>query len=97
MAASDRVNQIIIIALAGVVAAGIAWFAFDRQSGPQALEIDLPNATDQGPIEVYITGAVAEPGVYELDAGDRGSDVPLEPGGRPERAGRAADAGRGSG
>ena len=59
MAASDRINQIVMIALAGVVAAGIAWFAFDRQSGPQALEIELPNATDQGPIEGYITGAEA--------------------------------------
>ena len=86
MAASDRVNQIIIIALAGVVAAGIAWFAFDRQSGPQALEIDLPNATDQGPIEVYITGAVAEPGVYEVEAGDRVIDVLFEAGGHTEDA-----------
>ncbi len=60
---SDRVLQTIVIALAGVIAAGIVWFAFDRQSGPQALEIDLPNATDSGPIEVYITGAIAEQGV----------------------------------
>ena len=59
LAVSDRIPQIIMIALARLVAAGIAWFAFDRQGGPQALEIALPNVTDQGPIEVYMTGAEA--------------------------------------
>jgi len=83
---SERINQIIIIALAGVVAAGVVWFAFDRQSGPQALQIDLPNATEQGPIEVYITGAVAEPGVYEVEAGDRVIDVLFEAGGHTDDA-----------
>ena len=75
-----------MIALAGLVAAGIAWIAFDRQSGPQTLEIALPNATDQGPIEVYITGAVAEPGVYEVEAGDRVIDVLFEAGGHTDDA-----------
>lgn len=86
MAASDRVQQIIIIALVGAVAAGVVWFAVDRQNGPQALEIDLPNATEQGPIEVYITGAVAEPGVYEVEAGDRVIDVLFEAGGHTDDA-----------
>ena len=68
---SDRVQQIIIVALVAVVATGIVWFALDRQNGPGALVIDLPNTIETGPIEVYITGAVAEPGVYEMAAGDR--------------------------
>ena len=83
---SDRINSIILVALVGVVAAGVVWFAFDRQSGPQALRIDLPNATEQGPIEVYITGAVAEPGVYEVKAGDRVIDVLYEAGGHTDDA-----------
>ena len=83
---SDRANQIIIVALAGVVAAGIVWFAFDRQSGPRALEIDLPNTTESGPIEVYITGAIAEPGVYEMKDGDRVIDVLFEAGGHTDDA-----------
>ncbi len=86
MAASDRINQIVIIVLVGAAAAGIVWFAFDRQGGPQALEIELPNASDQGPIEVYITGAVAEPGVYEVEAGDRVIDVLFEAGGHTDDA-----------
>lgn len=86
MAASDRINQIIIVVLVGAAAAGIAWFAFDRQGGPQVLEIELPNATGQGPIEVYITGAVAEPGVYEVEAGDRVIDVLFEAGGHTDDA-----------
>ena len=85
-AVSDRVNQIIIVALAGVLAAGIVWFAFDRQSGPPALEIDLPSATESGPIEVYITGAIAEPGVYEMKDGDRVIDVLFEAGGHTDDA-----------
>ncbi len=85
MAVSDRIQQIIMIALIGVVAAGIVWFAFDRQGGPQALKIELP-ATEQGPIEVNITGAVAEPGVYEVEAGDRVIDVLFEAGGHTDDA-----------
>ena len=85
-AVSDRVNQIIIIVLAAIVAAGIVWFAFDRQGGPQALEIDLPNAIEAGPIEVYITGAIAEPGVYEMENGDRVIDVLFEAGGHTDDA-----------
>ncbi len=82
----DRVSQIIIIALVAVVAAGIVWFAVDRQNGPGALVIDLPNTVDEGPIEVYITGAVAEPGVYEVEPGDRVIDVLFEAGGQTDDA-----------
>ena len=70
MAASDRINQIIMVALVGAVVAGVVWFMFDRQSDPQALQIDL-EATDEGPIEVYITGAVENPDVYVVEDGDR--------------------------
>ncbi len=82
----DRVNQIIIVILAAVVAAGVVAFLVDRRNGPGALEIDLPNTTEAGPIEVYITGAIAEPGVYEMEDGDRVIDVLFEAGGHTDDA-----------
>lgn len=82
----DRIQQFVIIALAAVVAAGITWFAFERQNGPGALVIDLPSTVEEGPIEVYITGAVAEPGVYEVEPGDRVIDVLYEAGGQTDDA-----------
>lgn len=83
---SDRGLQIIIIALVAVVATGIVWFALDRQNGPGALVIDLPNTIEAGPIEVYITGAIAEPGVYQMADGDRVIDVLFEAGGHTDDA-----------
>lgn len=83
---SDSVQKMAIIALAAAVAAGIVAFAIDRQRGPEALEIDLPNAAEPGPIEVYITGAVAEPGVYEMHDGDRIVDLLYEAGGHTDEA-----------
>jgi competence protein ComEA len=85
-AVSDRVQQFVIVVLAAVVAAGIVAFVIDRQSGPDTLEIDLPNTVEAGPIEVYITGAVAEPGVYQMDNGDRVIDVLFEAGGHTDDA-----------
>lgn len=82
----NRVDQIIIIALVAVIAAGIVWFAIERRNGPDALVFDLPSTAEEGPIEVYITGAVAEPGVYEVKPGDRVIDVLYEAGGQTDDA-----------
>lgn len=83
---ADRNSRIVIIVLSAIIAAGIAWYLVDRQNGPDALQIELPNAVDPGPIEVYITGAVAEPGVYEVQPGDRVIDVLYEAGGQTDDA-----------
>ena len=83
---SDRAQQIVIVVLAAIAAAGVVAFLVERQRGPEALEIDLPNAVADGPIEVHITGAVSEPGVYEMSDGDRVVDVLFEAGGHTEDA-----------
>jgi competence protein ComEA len=54
--------------LIGLLAAGIIWLAVSRPRGePVTL---LPTAT-QGRLTVYISGAVATPGVYTLPEGSR--------------------------
>jgi len=79
----DRYRNVITIALAALLAAAVVAFVLERRDGPQPLEIDLADltATPSGPIEVYITGAVVQPGVYEMQAGDRVIDVLYEAGG----------------
>lgn len=73
----ERYQRLIIVALAAVLAAAVVALVIDRRSGPAPLEINVASLTPTvgGPIEVYITGAVARPGVYEMEAGDRVVDV----------------------
>lgn len=70
----DRYRNPIIIVLAALLAAAVVALVLDRRD-EQALEIRLGEPTPGGPIEVYITGAVARPGVYELVDGDRVIDL----------------------
>ncbi len=67
-------TQIIIIALAAILVAAIVFFVIERRDGPPPLEIQLDQFAD-GPIEVYIAGAVARPGVYEMQPDDRVVDL----------------------
>jgi len=83
---ADRTTQLVFIALAAIAATAIAWVLVEQRQGPEALEIDLPEAAGAGPLEVYITGAVAEPGVYEVEEGDRVVDVLFEAGGHTDDA-----------
>lgn len=79
----ERYRNPIIIALAALLAAAIVYIVLDGRSSPQPLEIRFgePTPGAGGPIEVYITGAVARPGVYELTDGDRVVDALYEAGG----------------
>ena len=77
----DRNLRLILVALVALLAGAIVYFAVQQRNDPPALEIDFGEATPGGPIEVYITGAVAEPGVYEVDAGARVVDLLNEAGG----------------
>jgi competence protein ComEA len=54
--------------LIGLLAAGIIWLAASRPRG-EAVTL-LPTATP-GMLTVYVSGAVATPGVYTLPAGSR--------------------------
>lgn len=53
-----------------------------RQDDGSAIEIDAADATPVGPIEVYIAGAVMQPGVYEVEDGARVVDLLLLAGGQ---------------
>lgn len=79
----ERYHRLLIVALAAVLAAAVVTLVIDRRNGPPPLEINLAALTPTagGPIEVYITGAVARPGVYEMKAGDRVVDVLQQAGG----------------
>ena len=77
----------ILTALAAAVVVGLVVLILQHRGGPQPLEIRLDEPPVDGqPVEVYVTGAVQQPGVYSLDAGDRVVDA-LEAAGGP-----AADA-----
>ena len=80
----DRYRNTLIIALAALLAAAAVYIALDERSEPRAFEIDLAalTPTPGGPIEVYITGAVAQPGVYEMADGDRVVDLLFNAGGQ---------------
>jgi competence protein ComEA len=77
----------ILTALAAVVIVGLVVLVLQHHGGPQPLEIRLDEPPADGqPVEVYVTGAVQQPGVYSLTDGDRVVDA-LEAAGGP-----AADA-----
>lgn len=76
----ERYHTPIIIVLAALLAAIAVAFVLDRRDDP-SLEIRFGEPTPGGPIEVYITGEVARPGVYEMADGDRVIDLLNEAGG----------------
>ena len=75
MDAFESYKHLIYIVLAAVLAAGIAFFVAEHNDSPAPLEI-VSGGTELGePIEVHVTGAVAQPGVYQLEGGDRAIDA----------------------
>ena len=83
----ERHRSTVLVALAAAVIVGLVVLILQHRSGPQPLEIRLDEPPADGqPVEVYVTGAVQQPGVYSLDSGDRGADA-VEAAGGP-----AADA-----
>jgi competence protein ComEA len=54
---------------------------------PPALELRVPEApSGDGVLKVYVTGAVAQPGIYQLQHGDRYADALAAAGGPTEDA-----------
>jgi len=75
-------NHLIVGLLALLVAAGV-WIALEQRRGPDPLEVRFgePTPGSGGPIQVYVTGAVERPGVYQLTDGDRAIDALAAAGG----------------
>jgi competence protein ComEA len=76
----ERYRTHIIAGLIAIIAALAVWAFLEQRDGPEPIELisdsSTPDATgDGGPITVYITGAVNQPGVYELTDGDRAIDA----------------------
>ena len=76
-------NQLLLLACAVLaLAAAFAYSLVDDAGDPPALELrygsDLPLGA---PIRVHVAGAVANPGVYDLEAGDRVTDALAAAGG----------------
>jgi competence protein ComEA len=78
----ERYSHAIIIALAALLVAAVIALAIREHERRQPLELTFDGTPAAGgPIEVYITGAVAQPGVYEMAAGDRAIDLLYKAGG----------------
>ncbi len=76
----DQYRNAIIVGLVALLAAAAVYIAVDRRNGPEPLEVRPGDGTPSA-IEVYITGAVARPGVYEMRDGDRVIDLLMKAGG----------------
>ena len=82
MAWLERNTHAIIIGLAALLVAAVIALVVERQDNRSTLELTFDGTpVADGPIEVYITGAVAQPGVYEMAAGDRAVDLLYKAGG----------------
>ncbi len=69
--------------MAALLAAALVALALERRDDPKPLEITRAGQpTAGGPIQVYITGAVMQPGVYEMTDGDRVVDLLYKAGGQ---------------
>jgi DNA uptake protein ComE-like DNA-binding protein len=60
--------NIIYGVLIGLLAGGIIWLAASRSQGDP---VTLLATSTLGKLSIYVSGAVATPGVYELSAGSR--------------------------
>ena len=84
------------VALAALIVAGVGWAAFSSMRAPafevHADEAVAPSSSEPEAVEVkaqvyvYVTGAVANPGVYSLDEGLRVCDAVEAAGGLAEDA-----------
>jgi len=64
------ISQILLLIVLIAALSGGGVFLVNRSSGP-SLEIILPSPTPFPQLQVYVSGAVRNPGVYILQAGDR--------------------------
>jgi competence protein ComEA len=78
----ERNRSVVLTFLVAVIIVGLVILVLQHRGGPQPLEIRLDDpALDGAAIEVYVTGAVQEPGVYPLHEGDRIEDALAAAGG----------------
>jgi competence protein ComEA len=77
----DRYRNYILIGLAALLAAAVVIIVLERQDDSRSFEVSFADPTAQGPMQVYISGAVLEPGVYEMPDGARVIDALYEAGG----------------
>jgi competence protein ComEA len=78
----ERNRGIVLIALAVLLALGLALLVVRYRHDPPPLEIRLDQFTDGREIMVHVTGAVQNPGVYSLHGDARVADA-LEVAGGP--------------
>ena len=72
MASVKTISLYVLLALfIAAASGGIALLITQSRSGSPSIEILLPTATPTPQLKVYISGAVAEPGVYLMKEGDR--------------------------
>jgi competence protein ComEA len=78
----ERFSHAIIIGLAALLVAAVIALVVERHGSAGTLEITLAGTpTAGGPSMAYITGAVAQPGLYEITDGERAGDLLSEAGG----------------
>ena len=69
-ASSQRwINALLIIATVAAVS-GVLAFLLQQETTP-GIEVSLPTPTPTPELKVYVSGAVAQPGVYSFREGDR--------------------------
>lgn len=69
---TERLRTVSVVVVLFLLAGGVLVLLLRLTEGNPPLEIVLPTPTAAAkPLKVYITGAVAQPGVYALGEGDR--------------------------
>ena len=71
----DRYRNPILLGLTALVAVGLIFFILRQRDSPPPLELQVGGASSESEIMVHVTGAVATPGVYALQEGDRVVDA----------------------
>ncbi len=83
----ERNRSVVLAALCAVIVVGLVILVLQRRDGPRPLELHFDDPSLGGTaIEVYVTGAVANPGVYTLHDGDRVADALTAAGGATDQA-----------
>lgn len=83
----SAVKWVVSGGVAALLALAALIVAVRSNAPPAALQVTLPDApAADGVVKVYITGAVARPGLYELRGGDRYADALAAAGGPAEDA-----------
>ena len=85
----NRVGLAWLVAVAALtaLALGVLVIALRGAAATPAVELRVPDApAGDGVLKVYVTGAVAQPGIYQLRPGDRYADALAAAGGPTEDA-----------